>query len=163
MAEEFSFRLQECARALLGRRSVDANTGWLLYNGLPKLIAPEKRVELLLLLWLLAPILGAAMLSRYNKAGTGCLLGLFLGPIGLLFALVIRSGESKREERERHDEQMEILAALRGNKNESAGTRECPYCAEPLVAKAKICKHCGRNVEPILEQQAPAALRHRRG
>jgi Bacterial PH domain len=24
--------------------------------------------------------------------------------------------------------------------------RECPYCAEPILAKAKVCKHCGRDV-----------------
>lgn len=24
--------------------------------------------------------------------------------------------------------------------------RECPYCAEPILARAKVCKHCGRDV-----------------
>lgn len=24
--------------------------------------------------------------------------------------------------------------------------RECPYCAEPILVKARICKHCGRDV-----------------
>jgi uncharacterized membrane protein YdbT with pleckstrin-like domain len=28
--------------------------------------------------------------------------------------------------------------------------RECPYCAELILAKAKVCKHCGREVEPIV-------------
>jgi membrane protein YdbS with pleckstrin-like domain len=27
--------------------------------------------------------------------------------------------------------------------------RECPYCAEPILARAKVCKHCGRDVVPI--------------
>ncbi len=27
--------------------------------------------------------------------------------------------------------------------------RECPYCAELILAKAKICKHCGKEVEPL--------------
>lgn len=26
--------------------------------------------------------------------------------------------------------------------------RECPYCAEPILARAKVCKHCGRDVAP---------------
>jgi uncharacterized membrane protein YdbT with pleckstrin-like domain len=26
--------------------------------------------------------------------------------------------------------------------------RDCPWCAEPVLAKARICKHCGRDVEP---------------
>ena len=33
-------------------------------------------------------------------------------------------------------------------------TRECPYCAEDILAKAKVCKHCGRDVEPIEEKPA---------
>ena len=28
--------------------------------------------------------------------------------------------------------------------------RECPYCAELILAKAKICKHCGKEVEPLV-------------
>jgi len=27
--------------------------------------------------------------------------------------------------------------------------RECPFCAELILAKAKVCKHCGRDVEPL--------------
>ncbi|MGH2708904.1 MAG: PH domain-containing protein [Actinomycetota bacterium] len=26
--------------------------------------------------------------------------------------------------------------------------RECPYCAEPILARARVCKHCGRDVSP---------------
>lgn len=27
--------------------------------------------------------------------------------------------------------------------------RECPFCAEPILKKAKVCKHCSRDVEPL--------------
>jgi membrane protein YdbS with pleckstrin-like domain len=27
--------------------------------------------------------------------------------------------------------------------------RECPYCAERILARARVCKHCGRDVEPV--------------
>ena len=27
--------------------------------------------------------------------------------------------------------------------------RDCPYCAERILARAKVCKHCGREVEPL--------------
>ena len=33
------------------------------------------------------------------------------------------------------------------------GTREerdCPYCAERILVRAKLCKHCGRDVEPLV-------------
>ncbi len=29
--------------------------------------------------------------------------------------------------------------------------RECPYCAETILAKARICKHCGKDVEPLAD------------
>ena len=28
--------------------------------------------------------------------------------------------------------------------------RECPFCAEPILKKARVCKHCGRDVEPTV-------------
>ena len=27
--------------------------------------------------------------------------------------------------------------------------RECPFCAERILARARVCKHCGREVEPV--------------
>ena len=27
--------------------------------------------------------------------------------------------------------------------------RDCPYCAERILARARVCKHCGREVEPV--------------
>ncbi len=27
--------------------------------------------------------------------------------------------------------------------------RECPFCAEPILKKAKVCKHCQREVDPL--------------
>jgi uncharacterized membrane protein YdbT with pleckstrin-like domain len=29
--------------------------------------------------------------------------------------------------------------------------RECPYCAERILARARVCKHCGRDVVPATE------------
>ena len=28
--------------------------------------------------------------------------------------------------------------------------RDCPYCGERILVRAKVCKHCGREVEPIV-------------
>jgi uncharacterized membrane protein YdbT with pleckstrin-like domain len=28
--------------------------------------------------------------------------------------------------------------------------RDCPYCAERILARARVCKHCGRDVEPLV-------------
>ena len=27
--------------------------------------------------------------------------------------------------------------------------RECPFCAETILKKARVCKHCRRDVEPV--------------
>ncbi|GEM_PF-5131731 len=27
--------------------------------------------------------------------------------------------------------------------------RECPFCAELILKKARVCKHCRRDVEPV--------------
>jgi hypothetical protein len=27
--------------------------------------------------------------------------------------------------------------------------RDCPYCAERILTRARVCKHCGRDVEPL--------------
>lgn len=34
--------------------------------------------------------------------------------------------------------------------------QECPYCAELILKKARVCKHCGREVEPLVKADAPA-------
>lgn len=37
----------------------------------------------------------------------------------------------------------------------SANTeRSCPWCAETILVAAKICKHCGKEVEPQISDQA---------
>ncbi len=33
----------------------------------------------------------------------------------------------------------------------SRDERECPFCAELILAKARVCKHCGRDVLPARE------------
>ena len=36
-----------------------------------------------------------------------------------------------------------------GEVESSRVERDCPYCAERILARARVCKHCGREVEPI--------------
>jgi uncharacterized membrane protein YdbT with pleckstrin-like domain len=31
----------------------------------------------------------------------------------------------------------------------SRDERDCPYCAERILTRAKVCKHCNREVEPL--------------
>lgn len=124
---------------------------------------------LFLVLWIASSILGAAMLSRYNKAGSGFLLGFFLGPLGLLFALLMRSNAKADEERERHLEdrsrQLDNREALT---RDAAGTPlvvyasdtvECPRCAETIKRRAKICRFCQHELpeQPLGEPEISSA------
>ena len=34
---------------------------------------------------------------------------------------------------------------------EPRAERDCPYCAERILARARVCKHCGRDVAPAPE------------
>jgi hypothetical protein len=73
-------------------------------------------MELLFCL-VISAVVGAVILSRYNKAGTGFLLGGLLGPIGWIVALVMRgnaaSEERKRQYEEHRAQIQEILVATR--------------------------------------------------
>ena len=49
--------------------------------------------------WLLSGVLGAAFLSRSNRAGVGCLLGMLLGPIGVIIAWSMGDTAAKTDAR----------------------------------------------------------------
>lgn len=36
--------------------------------------------------------------------------------------------------------------------------RECPWCAETILAKARVCKHCGRDVEAVAESELATSI-----
>ena len=40
----------------------------------------------------------------------------------------------------------EPAAALLSGEGEARVERDCPWCAERILARARICKHCGREV-----------------
>ena len=46
-----------------------------------------------------------------------------------------------------HRPEIPVPEAVAGSVREE---RDCPYCAERILAKARVCKHCGRDVEPLV-------------
>ena len=49
-----------------------------------------------------------------------------------------------------HVEPDEVINRIYNNADEFEGKfRECPYCAEPIRARAIICRYCGHEVEPL--------------
>lgn len=102
-------------------------------------------MDAFIIFWILCGIAGAAMLSRYNKAGTGCLLGGFLGPIGLIIAWTMRDSAKMDQEKAIQAREAARLSV------EVREERDCPYCAERILKKARVCKHCGRDVVPVAD------------
>jgi uncharacterized membrane protein YdbT with pleckstrin-like domain len=49
------------------------------------------------------------------------------------------------------EERRRTQPAAQGNQEPAAARveRECPYCAERILARARVCKHCGRDVVPV--------------
>jgi uncharacterized membrane protein YdbT with pleckstrin-like domain len=45
------------------------------------------------------------------------------------------------------DQAQKLAEAITGKQVASIDTKECPYCAEIIKAKAKICRFCGKELE----------------
>jgi uncharacterized membrane protein YdbT with pleckstrin-like domain len=50
---------------------------------------------------------------------------------------------------ERRGTQPGAAPALSSQADTARVERDCPYCAERILARAKVCKHCGRDVVPV--------------
>lgn len=91
-------------------------------------------MEMLVFFWVLCGI--AAGIALANKGRSGCggfLLGLLLGPIGLVIALVMKGDQ----------------AALEAQDLNAGKARRCHACAEVVRLEAVKCKHCGADLPPM--------------
>jgi uncharacterized membrane protein YdbT with pleckstrin-like domain len=68
------------------------------------------------------------------------------------FANVAKPLEFRRQVQTQISRGEDARNLMRGGDVASGGPRderECPFCAERILARAKVCKHCGRDVEPL--------------
>ena len=83
-----------------------------------------------LIAWLLfGALIGIAAAQRKGfSLVAGILGGVLLGPLALLMFFVSGVSSSDRN-------------------------RRCPYCAEWIRAEATICKHCRKDLPPVVSQR----------
>jgi hypothetical protein len=74
-------------------------------------------------------LIGVAIGQRKGRGFAGFIFGILLGPIG--WVVVLLGPDLKSEQ-------------------ESTRLRKCPYCAELVQPDAKLCKHCGKNIEEVV-------------
>jgi hypothetical protein len=81
-------------------------------------------------IWLIFGFLSGIIASNKNLSfGSYFVVGVLLGPIGLVIALVSKPSTPEP--------------------TTDAAVWVCPYCAEQVMALAKVCKHCGRDIHPV--------------
>jgi DNA-directed RNA polymerase subunit RPC12/RpoP len=74
---------------------------------------------------------GAAICQEKGRpALQGVLLGLLLGPIGVVICAILPRN----------------VTALETSGLTSGAMRKCPYCAEPIRSEAVVCRYCGREI-----------------
>jgi hypothetical protein len=86
-----------------------------------------------------------------GRATEGLWLGLFLGAIGWIIVYFMPPGPAAVAAR--RVEAAELLGASTDQATHMStdviDTRPCPWCAETIKAAARVCRYCGRDVEPL--------------
>jgi hypothetical protein len=97
-------------------------------------------VSWLALLAIISCIPAVIAQNKGRSFGGWWLYGFLVFPIALIHSLVTSKNIEGLEQR-----------AL------DSGNRKCPSCAEMVKVEAKVCKHCGNDLEPYVAEVDPNA------
>ena len=104
--------------------------------------------------WTLCGIGAAMIASSKNRSGCGWFgAGILLGPIAILIVGFMAAGEAptKNVPQQRHLRQPASdphqLASPQATPAKQ--TKECPFCAETVLAAATVCRYCNRDLPSL--------------
>ena len=99
---------------------------------------------LVVALMLTSAVTAGLIADKKGHSGTGFFFVslFFLGPVGIVWALLAAPRKTDRQNRQRKPPRA------------SSATKKCPDCAETILAAARVCKHCGYRFAPIAESKA---------
>ncbi len=98
------------------------------------------------IIWIICGMIGGGITAGRGRGfGSGFLVGVLFGPFGVLIAVVLASQPPGPKVRPAQLAKPEVR-------------RPCPYCGEMILPDAKVCRSCGRDVEPLQAPAAPAAV-----
>ena len=94
-----------------------------------------------ILIWLALSVIAGIIASNKERSFFGfLLLALLLSPVvGILAAVIAKPNIAAHEQK--------VIA--------SGLQRKCPHCAELVKNEASTCKHCGKEIAPLLQQTCP--------
>jgi hypothetical protein len=94
-------------------------------------------MEILIFAVLLGLIPAAIAHSKGHNFFVWWLYGAAIWIVAIVHAVLLKQDQRELEER----------AVSQGD------SRKCPHCAEIIKAEAKVCRFCGRDVEPAVFRQ----------